>query len=136
MEYAARAGTQTAYPWGDQAQRSQANYWIDECCNGHADGEDRWVNTAPAGSFPANEFGLHDMHGNVYEWVQDCWNATYEGAPNDGTAWMDRDFSLAVLRGGSWFNTPQNLRSAYRCRVQRGDRDLNIGFRVARMITS
>ena len=75
------------------------------------------------------------MHGNVYEWVQDCWNATYEGAPNDGTAWTEGDCSQAVLRGGAWDFNPQLLRSAGRNWNHRDSQVSDVGFRVARMIT-
>ena len=68
--------------------------------------------TAPVGSFPANAWGLHDMHGNVWEWVQDCWNDNYEGAPVDGSAWESGDCSERVLRGGSWGDEPRFLRAA------------------------
>ena len=90
---------------------------------------------APAGSFPANAWGLHDMHGNVFEWVRDCWNgSTYEGAPSDGSAWLDGDCTSRVIRGGAWSSSPGNLRSANRIRNSRGDRRSSLGFRVARAL--
>ena len=96
-EYAARAGTTTRYSWGDEIGRNLAN------CNGCGS---QWDNekTAPVGSFPANAWGLHDMHGNVREWVQDCWNGSYQGAPADGSAWESSNCSRRVLRGGSWLS--------------------------------
>ena len=93
------------------------------------------VNTAPVGSFQANAFGVHDMHGNVYEWVEDCWNGSYAGAPSDGSAWRSGDCSRRVLRGGSWYFSPWGLRSAYRFRSSTGDRINFLGFRVARTLT-
>ena len=88
----------------------------------------------PVGSFPANEFGLHDVHGNLWEWVQDCWNDNYRGAPSDGSAWESGDCINRVLRGGSWYNAPGNLRSAYRGRDLTGYRINSLGFRVARTL--
>jgi formylglycine-generating enzyme required for sulfatase activity len=132
-EYAARAGSATAYPWGERASRDHANYGADICCSGRAEGRDRWVETAPVGQFPANAFGLHDMHGNLWEWVQDVWHDNYAGAPSDGSAWMSGgDPARRVLRGGSWGFTPQNLRSAYRIRFAPDIRDVDSGFRIAR----
>ena len=127
-EYVARAGTTTRYWWGDDVGRSRAN--CGDCGS-------RWDygQTAPVGSFPANPFGLHDVHGNVYEWVEDCYNDSYYGAPSDGSAWESGDCSWRVVRGGSWFLTPRYLRSAYRLRHTTGDRYLFAGFRVARTLT-
>ncbi len=134
-EYAARGGTTEAYWWGDEASHEFANYGKDECCDGHAEGRDEWINTAPAGSFPTNPFGLHDMHGNVWEWAQDCWHDTYDGAPDDGSAWLSEnngDCSRRVLRGGSWDFSPQFLRSALRNWNTAGDGSVFVGFRLAR----
>ena len=126
-EYAARAGTQTAYIWGDQIGTGRAN------CDGCGS---QWGGrqTAPAGSFRANAWGLHDMHGNVDEWVEDCWNESYAGAPRDGSAWRSGDCSERVLRGGSWYLEPSYLRAANRLWVTTGNRDSRVGFRVARTL--
>ena len=109
-EYAARAGTTTKYSWGDSIGRNKAN------CNGCGS---QWDDskTAPVKSFSPNAFGLYDMHGNVWEWVQDCRNDSYNGAPDNGNAWESGDCKLRVLRGSSWYNKPTNLRSAYRNRI-------------------
>ena len=127
-EYVARAGSSTAYSWGNAIGSNRAN-----CigCGG------QWDNgqTAPAGSFPPNAFGVHDMHGNVWEWVEDCWNGSYAGAPTDGSAWRSGDCARRVLRGGSWFYTPRALRSAHRVLIPSGIRRYQIGFRVARTLT-
>ena len=85
------------------------------------------------GVYEANAFGLHDVLGNVWEWTRDCQNASYSGAPADGSAWMSGDCSQRVLRGGSW-GGPRNLRSANRSRYSAGYRVNYIGFRVARTI--
>jgi formylglycine-generating enzyme required for sulfatase activity len=87
-EYAARAGTTTPYYWGAQASRAYANYGTERCCAPAAEGKDRWLHTAPSGSFPPNAFGLYDMHGNAWQWMQDCWHRNYDGAPADGSAWL------------------------------------------------
>ena len=94
-EYAARAGTTTAYFWGDEIGKGNAN--CDGCGSQWDDKQ-----TAPVGSFAANAFGLYDMAGNVWEWVQDCYHDNYDGAPTDGSAWTSGDCSLRVVRGGSW----------------------------------
>lgn len=127
-EYAARAGSETKYSWGNEIGRNRAN------CDGCGS---RWDNemTAPAGSFGSNAFGLHDMHGNVWEWVEDCWNDSYTGAPPDGSAWPRGDCGRRVLRGGSWFSLPRSLRSANRSRDSTGIRSSLYGFRVARTLS-
>ena len=127
-EYAARAGSSTAYSWGNQIGSGRAN-----CggCGSQSDGSQ----TAPVGSFSANGWGLHDMHGNVWEWVQDCWNGSYNGAPSNGGAWQQGECSRRVLRGGSWSSYSGYLRSADRNRYTTGDRNYFNGFRVARTLT-
>lgn len=126
-EYAARAGTSTAYSCGAEIGSGRAN------CDGCGS---RWDNsrTAPAGSFAANGWGLHDMHGNAFEWVEDCWNPSYDGAPADGEAWRQGDCSVRVMRGGSWIDLPWGVRSAIRHRRAADDRDNRRGLRVARTL--
>ena len=138
-EYVARAGTTRTYWWDGWvcagADHDCANYGIDECCGGMAAGADRWVNTSPVGSFKPNAFGLFDTAGNVWEWVADCWNDSYTGAPSDGSAWTIGDCDRHVLRGGSWFNDPRGVRSANRGKVGVGSRTSSFGVRVARTLT-
>ena len=128
-EYAARAGTSTRYSWGDEIGRNRANCY--DCGS-------KWDNkqTAPVGSFAANAFGLHDLHGNVWEWVKDCWHENYKGAPSDGSARTTGcdGRSQAVLRGGSWGNPPQGLRSARHNWTAPSARNIFIGFRLVRDI--
>ena len=119
-EYVARAGTTTAYHFGSYISRDQANFGFN------------WGDPDPVGSYPANEFGLHDVHGNVWEWVEDCWHDNYRGAPADGSAWTESDCGRRVLRGGSWFVGAAFLRSANRYKRDHEVRDNAIGFRVAR----
>ena len=126
-EYAARAGSATKYSWGNQIGRNRANC---DGCGSQWDGE----KTAPVGSFSPNAWGLHDMHGNVWEWVQDCWNDSYQGAPTDGSAWTSGDCKRRVLRGGSWNYFPVILRAALRLRITTGARYFSSGFRVARTL--
>ncbi|MCY4659491.1 MAG: SUMF1/EgtB/PvdO family nonheme iron enzyme [Acidobacteria bacterium] len=126
-EYAARAGTTTRYGWGDDVGRNRANC---RGCGGRWDDEDR---TAPAGSFASNGWGLHDVHGNVWEWVEDCWHENYARAPRDGSAWTTGgNCRRRVVRGGSWGSDPRVLRSADRLRLDAEGRVATVGFRVAR----
>ena len=123
-EYAARAGTETAYSWGDEIGVNRAN------CDG---GGSEWDNrqTAPVGRFEPNGFGLYDMHGNVWEWVEDCWHDNYEGVPSDGSAWTSSsDSARRVVRGGSWYSYPQALRCALRYRYSPSHRGSSVGFRL------
>lgn len=129
-EYAARAGTMTAFSTGMTINPTQANYDATSSYAGSVTGPYR-QQTVPVGSFQPNAFGLYDVHGNVWEWTEDCWNGSYNGAPSDGSAWTSGDCGQRVLRGGSWFNNPWRLRSAYRLRDLRF-RTFTFGFRVAR----
>jgi formylglycine-generating enzyme required for sulfatase activity len=126
-EYAARAGTTTRYPWGDEPGTNRANF---------SGSGSKWSRrqTAPVGSFDANAFGLHDMIGNVWEWVQDCWNESYKGAPLDGRPWEEGDCGRRVLRGGSWDIIPEYARAAVRIRDEPGEGVYNVGFRLARTL--
>jgi len=129
-EYAARAGSTTEYSWGNTINHDLANYGSDYCCGGKVESKDKWLNTSPVGSFKANAFGLYDMHGNVWEWTQDCWNDSYSGAPSTNKAWDGGDCAMRVLRGGSWYSLPDGLRSAIRGRGTASIRGYDIGFRL------
>jgi formylglycine-generating enzyme required for sulfatase activity len=121
-EYACRAGTTTVFHFGDTIANELANYGS------------KLQRTTDVGSYGiANRFGLYDMHGNVDEWCQDDWHDNCEGAPIDGSAWLDGDRkkdSTKLLRGGSWFNAPGVCRSAYRYRSSPASRDDRLGFRI------
>ena len=91
--------------------------------------------TVAVGSFPPNAFGLHDVHGNVWEWVQDCDHDSYAGAPANGSAWESGECARRVARGGAWNVAPKYLRSAYRISESSGYRHNYVGFRVARKVT-
>lgn len=147
-EYVARAGTETARHWGedaseqcryangldqDLARTDEGRAWMQEynrlnpapCADGHA-------RTAPVGSYPANAFGLYDIMGNVNEWTQDCWNNSHSGAPGDGSARQSGDCAMRTLRGGGWMGGARVLRSAFRLGYPAGNRYFLVGFRVAR----
>jgi formylglycine-generating enzyme required for sulfatase activity len=125
-EYAARAGTTTRYAFGDTISKSQAQFSEGP---GSSAGK-----TAEVGSFPANKFGLHDMHGNVWEWCEDNWHPNYQGAPGDGSVRSGGDASLRILRGGSWSGFPDYLRSAVRSGSPPDLRNNSFGFRLARTL--
>lgn len=131
-EYAARAGTSTPHYWGRTPSHDFANYGADRCCGPAAAGKDRWQYTSPAGSFPPNAFGLYDMQGNTWEWVQDCWHRNYEGAPHDGTAWTRESCVDRVLRGGAWMCPGPFQRAAVRELHDLSGRFDFVGFRVVR----
>ena len=124
-EYAARAGSATAYAWGEGIEKVRARYRRSPWPSSE-------MFSAPVGSHAANAWGLRDMHGNAAEWVSDCWNPDYLGAPADGSSWTAGDCSLRVVRGGSWISAPQRVRSASRARKPAENRYLDIGFRVVR----
>ncbi len=130
-EYACRAGTTTPFYFGETITGELANYNAGYTYAGEAKGEYR-QQTTPVGQFPPNAFGLYDMHGNVWEWCADTWHGNYDGAPTDGSAWIEKgNDNLSPLRGGSWGNYPDICRSAIRNdNYRRDNRDDNIGFRV------
>ena len=155
-EYACRAGTETLFHFGEKLVPELANYYTEASYNDSPTAKSR-RETTEVGSFPANEWGLHDMHGNVWEWCEDDWHNNYEGAPNDGSAWVESYYvetiqagisgapvfndrkdvigivttkEEPVLRGGSWHGLPQTCRSATRNNNSRDNRNNNIGFRV------
>jgi formylglycine-generating enzyme required for sulfatase activity len=138
-EYACRAGTTTPFHYGATISTELANYDGRVYGNGKK-GEYR-QQTMDVASFPANAWGLHDMHGSVHEWCADCWHDSYEGAPNDGSAWVGgeteenigmKDFNInwRLLRGGSWRFSPAYCRSAYRDDFHPDYRGNDFGFRV------
>ena len=141
-EYAARAGSTARRHWGDDADEQCAyvngadrtakrrfdDWTVADCTDGAV-----W--TSLVGAYGANAFGLHDMLGNVWEWVEDCWHDDYDGAPRDGSAWMrGGDCGRRVLRGGSWHFSPRFLRSANRSGSVAVLRNAVVGFRVARTL--
>jgi formylglycine-generating enzyme required for sulfatase activity len=124
-EYAARASTMTRYYWGEAIGNGNANC---KGCGSQWDSQQ----TAPVGSFRPNAFGLYDMAGNVDQWLADCWNNNYDGAPSDGSAWTTGSCSHRVFRGGNWYDGPSTLRSAYRSGFGPGNTASGLGFRVLR----
>jgi formylglycine-generating enzyme required for sulfatase activity len=129
-EYACRAGTTTPFHYGETITSSLANYNGDSTYSSEPKGKDR-QETTNVGSFPPNAFGLYDMHGNVWEWCLDTWHDNYNGAPTDGSAWInENDNQIKLLRGGSWDSNPWDCRSAYRNGLPRGNWLGIIGFRV------
>jgi formylglycine-generating enzyme required for sulfatase activity len=125
-EYAARSRTTRRYAFGNEITEKEAGF-------GGIVGK-----TTEVSAYPPNAWGLYDMHGNVWEWVEDIWHNSYQGAPTDGAAWTDGEgensYRNRVLRGGAWNDTPRNLRAAIRYRSEPDHRYNNIGFRVARTL--
>jgi formylglycine-generating enzyme required for sulfatase activity len=144
FEYALRAGNQGRFPWGD-ADTPPPNAGNFTGARDRSPGGRDWRNAfpdygdgywgpAPVASFAANAFGLHDMAGNVSEWVADCWHDSYRRAPADGGAWVNPGCRTRVLRGGSWASSPAQTRSAWRLSADADTTNARLGFRVARGI--
>ena len=134
-EYAARARTTTPFSFGRTISTGHSNYHGIHTYGSGRKGKIRGK-TVPVGLFPANGFGLQDVHGNVAEWVEDCWHGSYIGAPTDGRAWvLAGACDQRVRRGGSWNDPPWHLRSAYRSRGSAWSRLGSVGFRVALTLT-
>jgi formylglycine-generating enzyme required for sulfatase activity len=123
-EYAARAGTETKYWWGNEGSHEYMNFGFT------ASGKDKWEYTSPVGSFAKNPFGLYDMNGNVWEWCEDSWHENYNGAPTDGSAWKNSNENRSLLRGGSWGNVANDCRSAARGRLYQDYRHNDYGVRL------
>ena len=135
-EYAARAGTTNPFSTGVCITTRQANFDGNHDYNRCGAKTGIYVGkTQPVGSYPVNPWGLYDLHGNVWEWVEDCHHDSYQGAPWDGSAWTDDPCPARVLRGGSWNFIPRYLRSAYRFWSVPSYRGSSFGFRVARTLT-
>jgi len=148
-EYVARAGSATPYWWGETVSPSQANYDTRQRSYSSGKSSDLRKTAAnavvtqrptgpppgkprPVESYQQNPWGLFNVHGNVAEWVEDCWNVDHMGAPADGTPARTGDCSLHVLKGGAWSYWPQDIRAAYREPAKANDRYYQVGFRVAR----
>ena len=129
-EFACRAGTSSPFHTGSDLTSTHANFLYSEVGRRIGRGQ-----RTPVGAYAANAFGVHDMHGNICEWVEDTWHATYLGAPADGGAWegaaLPQENRQRVIRGGAWDHMPRLLRSAWRDRLGADERRDNVGFRVA-----
>jgi formylglycine-generating enzyme required for sulfatase activity len=122
-EYAARAGTSGRWSFGENETLLSQYAWFDRNSGSH---------THPVGQKQANPLGLVDLHGNVWEWVQDCWNGNYNGAPSTGAAWLSGNCSKRVQRGGDWGVLGRQLHSATRSAVSVTNHYFGLGFRLAR----
>ncbi len=141
FEYALRAGSATPYPWGNGSPprllgnvtgKGDRSALRREWSNAFAGYSDGFWGPAPAGSFEANAFGLHDLVGNVSEWVEDCWHDSFSRAPRDGKAWVNPGCARRVYRGSSWASAPEHSRSAFRSEAAPETTHGRLGFRVAR----
>ena len=132
-EFFTRAGSTTAFWWGNDIEPGKASYDWSNVFGGSSRAEPR-RGTFAVNAFQPNAWGLFQVHGNVSEWVEDCWNDTYKGAPADGSAWTSGDCKRRVLRGGSWGYAPKDIRSSYREGATLSNRNFNFGFRVVRVL--
>ncbi len=138
-EYAARAGSSNKYSFGNDADKLCKHGNVADKTKspgntsrkGKANCSDGYYFTAPVGIYAVNEFGVNDLHGNVWEWLEDRWHESYKGTLNDGSAWLSGESSRRVLRGGAWDSEPVKVRSAYRIGFKSGVRDVDFGFRLA-----
>lgn len=140
-EYVARAGSEARYPWGmdvnlgcRHANAMDRSPWPDGSGRSWPDQmecDDEFFHPAPVGSFQPNDWGLHDLLGNVWEWTEDCYHDSYDGASGDGSSWTSLGCDRRILRGGSWADTPRNLRVSNRFRGAVTLRNDNLGFRLA-----
>jgi|TARA_B110000438_G_scaffold300025_1_gene351467 formylglycine-generating enzyme required for sulfatase activity len=128
--YANRAGTSTHWWWGDKVGKNNAN--CKDCGSPWSDNGVKDHGTSPVGMFPPNPFGLHDTTANVFEWVEDCWNSSYKGAPTDGSAWTKENCNYRVIRGGSFYYYSKVGRSAYRAKNPSKVKSYWLGFRILR----
>jgi formylglycine-generating enzyme required for sulfatase activity len=119
-EYVCRAGTTSRYSFGDTITRKQAQF--------------RAKGPAPVDRFPPNQWGVVGMHGNTFEWCEDCWNDSYVDAPSDGSPWTNRDCNNRIWRGGAWGGSPEWLRSATRFHYEKDFRYCDGGFRLVRTL--
>jgi formylglycine-generating enzyme required for sulfatase activity len=132
-EYVTRAGTTTPFWWGSSITPGQANYDGKSAYNKGEKGEFR-NKTVPVDSFEPNPWGLYQVHGNVADWVEDCWHASYRRAPSDGRAWTTGDCKNRVLRGSSWDALAGHTRAAKRTMILSVNRWYSFGFRLARTL--
>ncbi|MCA1714954.1 MAG: formylglycine-generating enzyme family protein, partial [Gammaproteobacteria bacterium] len=141
FEYALRAGGSGRFPWGDGAPPARSGNFTGardrspggrSWSNAFARYGDGYWGPAPVGRFAANAYGLHDLAGNVSEWVADCWHDGYRRAPGDGAAWVNPGCRTRVMRGGAWASAPAQTRSAWRAAVEVDITNARIGFRVVR----
>jgi formylglycine-generating enzyme required for sulfatase activity len=133
-EYVTRAGTTTPFWWGTSIAPAQANYNASYVYQGGGSKGDYRAQTVPVRSFAANPWGLYQVHGNVWEWTDDCWNETNTGNPGNGAARNSGDCDHRVVRGGSWYNSPAILRAASRGNYPTESRNQGFGFRIARTL--
>lgn len=133
-EYCCRAGSVTPFSWGSTISQEQANFKCFMASTQHWERDEHWRQTKPVDAFKPNPFGLYQMHGNVWEWVEDIWHDSYDEAPSDGSAWITGDDNVRVIRGGSWYDFLTELSAASRSKTSQIIRNGNVGFRLSRTL--